>query len=48
MARTAEQVIKDQFGNLLTEVAILTSRVELLLEENERLKKQLESKGEEK
>lgn len=44
MARTAEDVIKEQLGRLLTEVAILTSRVEALVEENEKLRKKEEVK----
>ena len=38
MARTIEQILKEQLGNLLFEVAILTSRLEATQEELKNIK----------
>ena len=40
MAKTLEQVLKDQLGNLLFEVAILTSTNSAQADEIEKLKKE--------
>lgn len=40
MARSVEEILKAQLGNLLLEVAVLSSSVEQLREENAKLKEQ--------
>ena len=38
MARTIDQIIREQLGSLMVEVAVLTSQKEALMEEVEKLK----------
>ena len=41
MARTVEQILKQQLGNLLAEVAMLTAENEQLMEHMAKLEKQV-------
>ena len=48
MARSIEEILKEQLGNLLLQLSILQSKVEELQEDNARLKAYQEGAKEEK
>ncbi len=43
MARTVEQIIREQLGHLMAQLAVNEARLETALEENEALKQKLEA-----
>lgn len=44
MARTVEQIAQEQLGSLMLQLAMITSQLEALTEENTKLKAQVEEK----
>ena len=42
MSRTVDQIIREQLGALMVEVAVLTARLEALGDENVKLKQEVE------